>query len=187
VEIVYDALGLLAVSLAVLASPAGGPPCSRRRRCPVALAVAITFVSSGSPSGAGPTSTTSPGCGSTRRRSRCSAVALAATIVLAVVPHLVRPLQRVVRWILLLGLLGGVLVEAAAPSGTLAALLVALVAATSIRLAFGTSAGHPETDDVSRGAPRARRRGRAGSSRPTGSRPGVFVARGSRRRASRCS
>ena len=44
-------------------------------------------------------------------------LALAATVVLAVVPHLVRPLQRVARWILLLGLLAGVLVEAAAPSG----------------------------------------------------------------------
>ena len=75
-------------------------------------------------------------------------VVLAATVVLAVVPHLVRPLQTAVRWVLVLGLVGAVLAEAAPPSATLAAFLVALVAGTVVRLLIGTSAGHPETADV---------------------------------------
>ncbi len=104
-------------------------------------------------------------------------VALAVTVVLAVVPHLVRPLQRVVRLALLLGLLGAVLADAAAPSGTVAALLVSLIAATVVRLSFGTAAGHPETDDV------AATLGELGIEverlEPTDRQPaGVFVARG---------
>lgn len=75
-------------------------------------------------------------------------IALSAATILAVVPHLVRPLQRLSRWVLALGLVGALLVEQSSPVATLAALIVALVAAAAIRLAFGTSAGHPETADV---------------------------------------
>ena len=75
-------------------------------------------------------------------------VALCSAAVLAVGPHLVRPLERIGRWVLLFGAAGAVFVENAAPSATLAALLTAVVAATIVRLAFGTSAGHPEAPDV---------------------------------------
>jgi hypothetical protein len=57
-------------------------------------------------------------------------VALCGAAVLAVAPHLVKPLERVGRWVLALGVVGAVMFEAAAPSATLAALLVAVVAAT---------------------------------------------------------
>jgi glycosyltransferase 2 family protein len=75
-------------------------------------------------------------------------VAVCAAAILAVLPHLVRPLEKVGRWIVVVGALAAVLVEHAPPSGTLAAWLVAVVAATLVRLAFGTSAGHPEAPEV---------------------------------------
>jgi uncharacterized membrane protein YbhN (UPF0104 family) len=147
-QIVYDALGLLALALAVLALAGRRPAVLAQAALSVAAAVAITVVSSRLAVGRWPDLDDLARLRVDEATFPVLRVALAATIVLAVVPHLVRPLQSVARWILLLGLAGGVLVEAAAPSGTLAALLVALVAATAIRLAFGTSAGHPETDDV---------------------------------------
>lgn len=75
-------------------------------------------------------------------------VALCAAAVLAVAQHLVRPLERASRWVLALGTLGAILFETATPSATLAALFVAMAATASVRLALGTSAGHPETPDV---------------------------------------
>ena len=147
-EIVYDTLGLLALALAVLALAGRRPAVLAQAALSVALGVAITVVSSRLAVGRWPDPDDLARLRVDEATFPVLRVALAATVVLAVVPHLVRPLQRAARWILLLGLLGGVLVEAAAPSGTLAALLVALVAATVVRLAFGTSAGHPEADDV---------------------------------------
>ena len=147
-EIVYDTLGLLALALAVLALGGRRPAVLVQAAVSVALGVAITVVSSRLAVGRWPDPDNLARLRVDEATFPVLRVALAATVVLAVVPHLVRPLQRAARWILLLGLLGGVLVEAAAPSGTLAALLVALVAATVVRLAFGTSAGHPEADDV---------------------------------------
>lgn len=176
-EIVYDTLGLLALSLAVLAVAGRRPAVLGQAALSVALAVSTTFVAARLAVGRWPDLDDFARLRVDEATFPVLRVALAATVVLAVMPHLVRPLQRVVRWILLLGLLGGVLVEAAAPSGTLAALLVALVAASVVRLAFGTSAGHPETDDV------AAALGGLGVEvaqlEPTDRQPaGVFVARG---------
>jgi hypothetical protein len=147
-EILYDGLALVALLLVVV-SLAG-----RRRAvllqgvASVVLAGAITFAAARLALGDWPDL-------GDQLRLRVDAstfpllrVALAATVILAVVPHLVRPLQGLVRWALALGLLGAVLVEAAPPSATLAAFLVSLTAATVVRLALGTSAGHPETEDV---------------------------------------
>jgi uncharacterized membrane protein YbhN (UPF0104 family) len=72
----------------------------------------------------------------------------AAAVVLAVSPHLVRPLQRVSRWVLVLGFAGALTVDVAPPSSYVAGLLAAIVAASGIRLAFGTSAGLPRLADV---------------------------------------
>jgi uncharacterized membrane protein YbhN (UPF0104 family) len=176
-EILYDTLGVLAVSLAVLAVAGRRPAVLGQAAVSVALAVAITFISARLAVGSWPDLDDFARLRVDEATFPVLRVALAATVVLAVVPHLVRPLQRVVRWILLLGLAGGVLVEAAAPSGTLAALFVALVAATVVRLAFGTSAGHPETDDV---AAALRELGvEVERLEPADRQPaGVFVARG---------
>jgi uncharacterized membrane protein YbhN (UPF0104 family) len=75
-------------------------------------------------------------------------VALSAAVILAVSPHLVRPLQRLGGWILVLGVVGATLVEPPTPGASIAALVIGLVAATAVRLASGTSAGHPEPDAV---------------------------------------
>jgi uncharacterized membrane protein YbhN (UPF0104 family) len=107
-------------------------------------------------------------------------LAATATVILAVAPYLVRPLERTGRWVLLVGLLAAVLAESAPPSASLAAFLVAAVAVTSVRLALGTSAGQPEVADVvdalrDLGVP-VERLDRA-SRQPAG----VFVARGADR------
>jgi glycosyltransferase 2 family protein len=75
-------------------------------------------------------------------------VVLCAAVILAVGPHLVRPLERAGDWILFAGIVGAMLTEPPTPSATLAAFAIGVVAAAAIRLGFGTSAGHPETADV---------------------------------------
>ena len=75
-------------------------------------------------------------------------LAISSAIVLAIAPHLVRPLQGALRWVVLLGLVGALLVEQASPSAALAAVLISVVSASLVRLAAGTSAGQPEPDDV---------------------------------------
>jgi len=75
-------------------------------------------------------------------------VALCAAAVVAASPFLVRPLQRFGRWTLLLGAAGATLASSAAPGADLAALAVAVIAAASVRLLAGTSAGRPEPDEV---------------------------------------
>lgn len=74
--------------------------------------------------------------------------ATVAAVVLTVGPHLVRPLRRFGRYLLLLGVLGALLAEEASPSAQLSAFVVALVAAASVRLALGTSAGYPRASDI---------------------------------------
>ena len=75
-------------------------------------------------------------------------VAEAAAVIVAVAPHLVARLRRFGHWILVLGATGALIAGDAAPSGTLAAVLAAFVAAAAMRLALGTSAGLPEVSDV---------------------------------------
>ena len=75
-------------------------------------------------------------------------VAVAAVVILAVSPHLVRPLQQAARWLLALGFLGAFVFDTVVPSGNLAGLLIAIVAAAGVRLALGTSVGLPELSDV---------------------------------------
>jgi uncharacterized membrane protein YbhN (UPF0104 family) len=104
-------------------------------------------------------------------------VALCAATILAVVPHLVRPLQRFSRWTLAVGVVGALLAEPSAPGATLAALAAGVAAAAAIRLASGTSAGYPEPDDVV--ASLAELGVEATSLEPAARQPaGLFVARG---------
>ncbi|MCZ7589799.1 MAG: flippase-like domain-containing protein [Gaiella sp.] len=147
-ELLYDGLALAAVVLVVAALVCRRSAVLLQAAAAVVLAIAITVAAARLAIGDWPDLGEQLRLrvdGSTFPLLR---VALAATVILAVVPHLVRPLQRVTRWVLALGLVGAMLVEAAAPSATLAAFLVSLTAATAVRLALGTSAGHPETDDV---------------------------------------
>ena len=71
-----------------------------------------------------------------------------AAVSLTISPHLVRPLQSANRWLLALGFLGALLAAEAAPGGVAAGFLIAVVAASAVRLAFGTSAGRPQLSEV---------------------------------------
>ncbi len=74
-----------------------------------------------------------------------------AAVIVTVAGHLVLPLERTGRWILGLGAIGALFASGATPSGVLAALLVAVAAATGVRLALGTSAGRPRLADIRSG------------------------------------
>jgi glycosyltransferase 2 family protein len=76
-------------------------------------------------------------------------IAETGAVILALAPHLSKPLRSAGWWILSLGVLGGMLTDTATPGGNLAALLAALTAVAAIRLALGTSAGRPGLADVS--------------------------------------
>ena len=105
------------------------------------------------------------------------ALGAVAAIGLVVHPYLIRPMQRLGRWVLVLGFVGALLTEEAPASATLAAFAVAVAAATAVRLVLGTSAGHPESEAVvaallELGVP-------VESLQPASRQPaGVFVARG---------
>jgi glycosyltransferase 2 family protein len=73
-----------------------------------------------------------------------------AVVMLAVAPHLVRPLQTLTRWLLVVGFASAVVVGSVTLSGNVAALLIAVIAAAAIRLASGTSAGLPTPAAVAR-------------------------------------
>ena len=75
-------------------------------------------------------------------------VAQTGAVILVLAPHLVKPLRTTGRWILLLGIVAGMLTDTATTGGNLAAFLAALTAAATVRLAFGTSAGRPGLSQV---------------------------------------
>lgn len=74
--------------------------------------------------------------------------ASAVAVILTVSPHLVRPLRTFSNWLVLLGTLGVVFSTGGSPSGTLGAFLIAVAAATAVRLAVGTSIGRPGLPEV---------------------------------------
>jgi uncharacterized membrane protein YbhN (UPF0104 family) len=78
-------------------------------------------------------------------------LAEATAVILTVTPHLIRPIQVVGRWTLVLGVVGTAATGAVTPVGALASVLVGVVAASGIRLATGTSIGSPEIADVAAG------------------------------------
>jgi uncharacterized protein (TIRG00374 family) len=63
-------------------------------------------------------------------------------------PELVRPVRLVAAWLVPTAALGAVVFSAALPSAVLGALALGLGAGAIARLAFGTAAGVPPTDDV---------------------------------------
>ncbi len=75
-------------------------------------------------------------------------VAEATAVIVVLSPHFVKPVRVAGRWLLLFGVAGAAVVGGGTPAGTLAALLIAVVAAAAVRLALGTSAGRPSLPDV---------------------------------------
>ncbi|HEX5028593.1 MAG TPA: lysylphosphatidylglycerol synthase domain-containing protein [Gaiellaceae bacterium] len=72
----------------------------------------------------------------------------AVAVALTISPHLVRPLRSLGRWIILLGLVGAAAVGTATPAGVVSALLIGVVAAATVNLVLGTSAGRPGIADI---------------------------------------
>jgi uncharacterized membrane protein YbhN (UPF0104 family) len=147
----YDLLGLWAIVL-VLAALVG-------RRWPLALEAAGAFVlalvgalvSARLALGHWPPLWDAVSSGSDAPRFPAVLLAEATAVVFTVNPQLVRPLQRVGRWTVGLGVLGVLIAGNATPAGTLAGYLIALAAASAVRLSFGTSAGRPEIPLVAAG------------------------------------
>src|SRR5262245_40870813 len=75
-------------------------------------------------------------------------LALATAVFVVLGPELVRTVRLVAIWIVPVAALGAVAFAAALPSAVLAALSLGLASGALVRLAFGTAAGVPPTDDV---------------------------------------
>jgi len=78
-------------------------------------------------------------------------LAASVAVIGTVGPHVVRPLARIGRWLILLGGIGTAVSTSSTPGGTLAALMIGLIAASIVNLALGTSAGRPGLSDVAAG------------------------------------
>ena len=75
-------------------------------------------------------------------------LALATAVLVVVGPELVRPVRLFAIWLVPLAAVGAIAFAAALPSAVLAALSLGLACGSLVRLAFGTAAGVPPTDDV---------------------------------------
>lgn len=113
-----------------------------------ALAAAVAFVSARLAVGDWPQLADLVRRGANAPRFPDVRLAETVAVLLTISPRLVRPLQRVCRWLLLLGLLAAFFVDTAVPSGVAAGFLIGVVAAAVVRLAFGTSVGRPGLDAV---------------------------------------
>jgi glycosyltransferase 2 family protein len=113
-----------------------------------ALAVAVAFVSARLAAGTWPELADLVRRGAEAPSFPDLRIAQTTAVLLTISPRLVRPLQRACRWILVLGFLGAFFVDSTAPSGVAAGLLIGVVAAAVVRLAFGTSVGRPGLDAV---------------------------------------
>ena len=90
----------------------------------------------------------------------------AAAVMVTISPHLVQPLRTLGRRVLALGVVGAAVTAGGTPGGVVAALAIAVVVASGLRLAWGTSAGRPGLDSVGI-AGLARPRRSASSRRPS--------------------
>jgi uncharacterized membrane protein YbhN (UPF0104 family)/tRNA A-37 threonylcarbamoyl transferase component Bud32 len=75
-------------------------------------------------------------------------IALPAAVLVTASPHLTLPARRLVRWLVALAALGAAVLGVASPTGVLAGVLVAVVAAAATHLILGSSGGRPSLADV---------------------------------------
>jgi uncharacterized membrane protein YbhN (UPF0104 family) len=146
-DLLYDLLGLWAILLVAAALLSRRVVVAVQALASAAVAAAVGMVASRIATGDWPGASAFVG-DDAAGTFPVLLVALCAAAILAASPFLVRPLQAFGRWTLLLGAAGAALASAATPGADLAALAVAVVSATSVRLLAGTSAGLPEPDDV---------------------------------------
>jgi uncharacterized membrane protein YbhN (UPF0104 family) len=147
-QALYDVLALWAIVLVVALVGTRRLGAIAQTVAAVALAAALALVATRVAVGGWPDLWDAVHGGSGSPRFPAFRVAEAGAVILTVSPHLVRGLQRVTRWVLVLGLVGSLFIRPENPGGNLAAVLIAVVAATSVRLAFGTSIGRPELATV---------------------------------------
>ena len=175
--VAYDLLALWALLLVVAAVVTRRAVVVLEAAVAVACAAAITLVCARLAVGSWPGADEVLWWDASATTFPVTRVAVCTAVILTVGAHLVRPLERAGRWILLAGLLAATLVEPVSPGAVPTAFLVGVVAAAAVRLALGTAAGHPETADVlaavqELGVP-------VESLEPAARQPaGVFVARG---------
>jgi uncharacterized membrane protein YbhN (UPF0104 family) len=77
--------------------------------------------------------------------------AAATAVLLTISPHLVRPLRRLARWLVLLGVVGAAALGAATPVGAIGGVLAAVAGAAAMRLLTGTAIGRPTAEGVAAG------------------------------------
>jgi uncharacterized membrane protein YbhN (UPF0104 family) len=147
----YDLLGLWAIALVVAALIARRFSVAFEAVAAFVLALVVALVSARLALGHWPAFWDSVKGDSRAPSFPAVLLAEAAAVVFTVDGHLIRPLRLVGSWIVGLGALGVLVAVSATPAGTLAGVLVAVAAAASIRLAFGTSEGRPETELVTAG------------------------------------
>ncbi len=75
-------------------------------------------------------------------------LALVAAVTVVASPHLTRPFRTVGRWVVGVGTVSLVVLEATTPSGALLGLLAGLSAASIVHLLFGSNAGRPSLAEV---------------------------------------
>jgi glycosyltransferase 2 family protein len=144
----YDLLWLWAIVLVVLAVIFWRPVVALQGLGSVVLAVLVAVLAARIAVGSWPDVGDLIRGGSGAPPFPSARIAEAGAVIVTVAPHLVAPLRSAGRWILLLGTVGALLASGTTPGGIIAGLLIALVAAAGIRVAFGTSAGRLGVSDV---------------------------------------
>ncbi len=77
-----------------------------------------------------------------------SHIAVPGAVIVAAAPHLTLPMRRLGRWLLVLAMFAAAGLGATTPFGALAGVLMAIIAAASVHLAFGSCGGRPGLDQV---------------------------------------
>ena len=145
---VFDLFWLWAIVLVVIVVVARRTSAAVQALVAAALAFAVALVAARLASGGWPDVRDALAVSSNAPAFPAVRVALAASVILTISPYLIRPAQRVNHLVLVLGFSGGLFLDHASPSGDLAALMVAVVAASAVRLIFGTAAGRPGLAEI---------------------------------------
>ncbi len=75
-------------------------------------------------------------------------IALLGSVLLTARPHLSRPARRLTVWLVALAAVSAAILEATTPSGAIAGVLIATIAAAVVHLIFGSCEGNPSLADV---------------------------------------
>lgn len=147
-QLLYDLLVLWALVLVVVALARRRASLARDQLSGVLVALAVGVVVGRVVDESWPGVGSALGTSGPPSAYPCLRVALAGACVATASPHLSRPMRRVSRWIVTLGALAATVLGASAPTGALAGLLVASLAAAAVHLVFESCGGRPGLGDV---------------------------------------